>query len=552
MERNRESQAAMSVSAVPGSVAVTAGSRDSGSGGFDVEDLLAGVGSLRLRSDSGGLIDQIRGLEDVKSAIAALQARAAVAFDLAQRREQASAGVSSAELGQGVGAQIALARRESPNKGSRLLGLAKALVSEMPRTMAALETGHLNEWRATLLVKETACLSVEDRAAVDEELAPDTGTFDGAGDKTITAAARAAAYRRDPRSITQRAAHAASERHVSLRPAPDTMTILTALLPVAQGVAAYAALTRHADSARSGGDTRNRGQVMADTLTERLTGTPGGISGVDVQLVMTDRTLFQGDSEPARLQGYGIVPAEWARTLIAGEPAGAEAKDGAGAAGQAEVSTEYKVSPKSNEGKDFRVLLRRLYTAPASGELLAMDSKARLFPPGMRRFIETRDDTCRTPYCDAPIRHIDHVIPWHNGGATSLANGAGLCEACNHTKENPDWNTKTLHGGLHQLEINTPTGHIYQSKAPRLPGHTRSPATALSPSSLSPSSQSPSSLAASSPSPSSLAASSPEPSSPLHPEAPATASWSPDSTVTHFSMAGMLLENVLLHRTSWS
>jgi hypothetical protein len=456
------------VSGVP--LPATAISSGSGSEGSALGALLAGLGSFRVGGGSGELVDQIRGLEDVKSAIGALQARASVAFDLAQRREQASAGVPASEQGQSVGAQIALARRESPNRGSRLLGLAKALVSEMPRTMAALETGHLNEWRATLLVKETACLSVQDRVAVDEELAPDAGTFDGAGDKTIIAAARAAAYRRDPRSVTQRAAHAASERHVSLRPAPDAMTILTALLPDAQGVAAYAALTRHADSARSGGDTRNRGQVMADTLVERLTGTPGGITGVNLNLVMTDRTLLQGDSEPARLQGYGIVPAEWARTLIAGGQAGPEAEAKAGADGQADVSAEPK------EGKAFKVLLRRLYTAPASGELLAMDSKSRLFPPGMRRFIETRDDTCRTPYCDAPIRHTDHIVPWHNGGTTSLANGAGLCEACNHTKENPGWNAKTIPGGRHQLEINIPTGHRYQPKAPPLPGHQRAPA----------------------------------------------------------------------------
>jgi hypothetical protein len=200
----------------------------------------------------------------------------------------------------------------------------------------------LNEWRATLLVKETACLSVEDRCAVDEELAPDTGTLEGKGDRAIIAAVKAAAYRRDPRSVAQRASHAAAERTVSLRPAPDTMTYLTALLPVAQGVAAYAALTRAADTARStgdlrtlgesrstgdsrsggeprsGGDPRSRGQVMADTLVERLTGTPGGISGVNLDLVMTDRTLLQGDSEPARLKGYGIVPAQWARKLVGG------------------------------------------------------------------------------------------------------------------------------------------------------------------------------------------------------------------------------------------
>ena len=153
------------------------------------------------------------------------------------------------QLGAGVAAQIALARRESPAKGGRLLGLAKALVTEMPHALAALEAGQLNEWRATLLVRETACLSAEDRAAVDEELAADTGTFDGAGDRRIIAAARAAAYRRDPRTVTQRASHAATERHVSLRPAPDTMCYFTALLPVSAGVAVQAALTRHADTA---------------------------------------------------------------------------------------------------------------------------------------------------------------------------------------------------------------------------------------------------------------------------------------------------------------
>ncbi|WP_454809458.1 HNH endonuclease [Paenarthrobacter nitroguajacolicus] len=411
-------------------------------------------------SVSGDLIEQLRVLEEMKSAITALQARVAVAFDLAQRAEQAEAGVPVSERGSGVGAQVALARRESPNRGSRLLGLAKALVLEMPRTLAALKSGQLNEWRATLLVKETACLSVEDRCAVDEELAPDTGTFEGKGDKAIVAAAKAAAYRRDPRSVVGRASRAAAERMVSLRPAPDTMTYLTALLPVAQGVAVYAALCQAADSARSSGDAGSgvvptRGQVMADTLVERVTGTPGGILGINLDLVMTDRTLFQGDSEPARLKGYGIVPAEWAREIV-----------GSGQAGQVHARTP---------DTELTVWLRRLYTAPASGELLSMDSKARLFPTRLRRFIETRDDTCRMPYCDAPIRHIDHVVPWRSGGKTNLANGAGLCEACNHTKENPGWTSKTVHadvrGGTHTLEISTPTGHSYQSKAPPLPGH---------------------------------------------------------------------------------
>src|SRR5512141_3089736 len=152
--------------------------------------------------DGARLIAEIRSLEDQKSALAARQARLSVAFDLIQRREQRDLGMPAADLGAGVGAQIALARRESPARGGRLLGLAKALVSEMPHTLAALESGQLNEWRATLVVKETACLSAQDRAAVDAELAADTGTFNGTGDRGILAAARTAAYRLDPRTVT--------------------------------------------------------------------------------------------------------------------------------------------------------------------------------------------------------------------------------------------------------------------------------------------------------------------------------------------------------------
>jgi hypothetical protein len=187
---------------------------------------------------------------------------------------------------------------------------------------------------------------------------------------------------------------------------------------------------------------------MADALVERTTGTPGGISGVEIQLVITDRTLFQGNSEPARLPGYGTVPAGWARTLINPPPGGT---------GRADDTA-------------FTLWLRRLYTHPGTGELIAMDSRARLFPAGHRRFILARDDTCRSPYCDAPIRHLDHIIPWHTGGLTTTDNAAGLCEACNHTKETPGWKARPAPGPRHTLKLTTPTGHSYYSTAPPLPG----------------------------------------------------------------------------------
>ena len=359
--------------------------------------------------------------------------------------------------GKGVGAQIALARRESPARGSRLLGLAKALVTEMPRTLAALNAGELNEWRATLLVRETACLSAADRSAVDDRLAADPGRSPApaTGQSLPQPGPPPTGWIR-PRSLN-RARNAVSERHVSLRPAPDTMTYLTALLPVTAGVAVHAALTRHADTLAGNGDGRSRGQIMADDLVERITGTPGGITGIEIQLVMTDRTLFQGDSEPARLPGYGIVPAAWARGAVkdaAAKEAGTAAAEAAhiadAATGNAAVvaleAVDGAFADAATGNAAVDVWLRRLYTAPGTGELTAMDSRARFFPPGLRRFIQVRDHTCRTPYCDAPIRHHDHIVPWHHGGTTSHGNGAGLCEACNHTKEAPGWRAEPRPG----------------------------------------------------------------------------------------------------------
>ena len=140
---------------------------------------------------------------------------------------------------------------------------------------------------------------------------------------------------------------------------------------------------------------------MADALVERSTGTPAGITGVEIQLVMTDRTLLRADSEPARLPGYGTVPAGWARTLINGTKA-SDSTFAVGSPGQSDPP-ETGRSPGTNhagtsDDTAFGVWLRRLYTHPGTGDLVAMDSRARIFPPGLRRLIQTRR------------RHLPHAL----------------------------------------------------------------------------------------------------------------------------------------------
>ncbi|MBW0011880.1 HNH endonuclease signature motif containing protein [Mycobacterium sp.] len=384
------------------------------------------------------LIARIREWETVKSAAAAEQARAAADLDGLRRRNEAAAGIPAAQRGRGLASEIALARRDSPARGGRHLGFAKALVHEMPHTLAALEAGLLSEWRATLIVRESACLDLDDRRALDAELCAEGSKLEGMGDARIAAAARAIAYRLNAQAVVDRAAKAESERTVTIRPAPDTMTYVTALLPMALGVSVYAALKRAADTTF---DDRTRGQVMADTLVERITGRPADVpQPVAVNLILTDETLLGGDETTATVAGYGPIPAGVARNLV--RTAVGDARS--------------------------RATLRRLYRHPRSGALVTMESRARCFPKGLAAFIELRDERCRTPYCDAPIRHHDHARPHRRGGPTSATNGVGSCELCNYAKEAAGWR---VHATIdetcsHIAEFITPTGMHYRSTAP--------------------------------------------------------------------------------------
>jgi hypothetical protein len=110
-----------------------------------------------------------------------------------------------------------------------------------------------------------------------------------------------------------------------------------------------------------------------------------------------------------------------------------------------------------------------MHTSPTSGELVNLDVQPIEFGRSMVRLIKARDRHCRTPWCDAPIRHTDHVRPRRAGGRATRENGQGLCEACNHTKEAPGWTARPRPGPAgHVVEITTPTGHRYTSRPPAL------------------------------------------------------------------------------------
>lgn len=414
----------------------------------DAEELEMLLGRLALsqeRLDDPGRIDQIALLERLKGACAAAQARLTVDLDASQRQQLQAQGVESTAVGRSLAAQIALARRESPSRGSRHLGLAKAMVGEMPATYTALQEGLISEWAATLVVRATGCLSATDRTTVDARLAPRLGTL---SDRRLEAAARAHAYELDPAAFVSRSRRAVAERRVTVRPAPDVMAYVTALVPMAEGVACYAALQKAARAVRAEGDDRTQQQIAADTLVERITGRhPADGVDLEIQLVMTDRTLLAGARTPARLADVGPIPAELARDL-------------------ARTGTTRPVAERDHEVA--RAWVRRLFLSGKDGSVRARDPRRRFFDGPLRKLLVVRDQYCRTPWCGAPLRHLDHVQPSTADGPTDEDNGQGLCEACNYTKEAPGWSSRAvrLPDGSRAVATTTPTGHTYTSGAP--------------------------------------------------------------------------------------
>ncbi|MGK2866750.1 MAG: HNH endonuclease, partial [Mycobacterium sp.] len=126
--------------------------------------------TVDLQTREAALRDRITELERVKSTAAAEQARSAAEWDAIRRQLEERSGIPTNKRGRGLTSEIALARRDSTTKGDQHLGFAKALVHEMPCTLAALEAGVLSEWRATIIVRESACLTIEDRRRLDHEM----------------------------------------------------------------------------------------------------------------------------------------------------------------------------------------------------------------------------------------------------------------------------------------------------------------------------------------------------------------------------------------------
>jgi hypothetical protein len=173
---------------------------------------------------------------------------------------------------------------------------------------------------------------------------------------------------------------------------------------VGQARAAFEEFLRNPAGTAGSSETKDAESPITDHPHAGSGVLPPGV-GVQVNLVITDFSAFGITDNPAEIFGLGPIPAPLARELIQ------------------EAVAKHAAT------------LKKLYTDPTSGALVGMESRSRIFPDQLGQLIAFRDQHCRHPYCDSPIKHLDHIQPHSLGGATSYGNGQGLCARHNLIKD---------------------------------------------------------------------------------------------------------------------
>lgn len=262
--------------------------------------------------------------------------------------------------------EIALYFSVSRNKAHDMLEVAVALVSRLPRTLAAVDRGDIDLFKASKVTRLIEEVADEAAARVDEYMSSRLADRDPAA---IRRAASYAVQKYDPDGYRARVEKKRALRNLVLGHDDEGMSTLTGYLPSEVASSAYASLDRAAQSRRKQDKTRTLDQHRADLFAERLLAEDGhGTPRAHIHGYVDVLSLMGLRNDPAFLAGYGPIP-EWVAQEIAAEP----------------DST-----------------WSRLITDPATGQLLEAGADQYRPPASLVRFIKARDRECSQPGCHRP------------------------------------------------------------------------------------------------------------------------------------------------------
>lgn len=280
--------------------------------GPELAALLAGIDPRAC--DAEALVEATAAWERLGSWAMSGQARAISA--LHRERERAGQGAY-------VGDEVAACLGTTRAAGEGRLGLALGL-ERLPAVASALEAGHIDTRKATLIVDELLWLGTEHAEHLANQVLPDAPRLTV---PQLRSRMRRLEQAADPAAAARRHTKARGERRVEIQPSQDSMAWLSAYLPADQATAAYTALTALADAAPPD-DPRcvdaRRADALVDVLTRYLDAGIG-LDGADLptrqrrhphlNVTASVTTLLGLDEQPGELAGYGPIPASMVRDL---------------------------------------------------------------------------------------------------------------------------------------------------------------------------------------------------------------------------------------------
>jgi Domain of unknown function (DUF222) len=402
---------------------------------------MSAVGRSVLFMEPARLLDEIAVSEGRIRAEQAQQLRLIAEFGESQRGGRLAWQCEETE--RATGAEVAGALGVSFTSAMLLAGSAETLVDRLPAVLAALSDGRIGLYAAKQLAGASDAVARELLTPdVDEALALESAQL-LPGQVRSAADARLSAL--DPAAAAARAEAARARCDVWTLPKADGVASFGATLPAEQALACWDTLDSQARGLRAAGDERAIAQIMCDTLVERVTGAAraGRAAAVELQVVITDQALLGVSDDPATLVGHGPIPAGLAVQLSA----------------------------------ETQAWVRRLLTDPVTAAVETAEAKRRRFFAGAARdLVKLRDRRCRSPFCDAPIRDVDHRVEHSAGGKTETGNADGYCQRCHHLKDHADISVTRVRApealpDAHRIAWRLPSGRTYQSIAPPALGH---------------------------------------------------------------------------------
>jgi hypothetical protein len=362
-----------------------------------------------------------------------------------------------------------------------LTEVSQTLITTLRATWTALAEARIDYPRARALAAELGepARDTDPRivAAVEAAMLPVASQLSV---KRLRAATRRELLARDAEAAERRRKRAERSADVVVRSIGDGMAELVTTMAAPLSAATFDVVDQYARMAKADGDERTLGQLrsafLADLALRPWDTSRPPVTG-QVTVVAPLPALQQRPGAVAEVDGQAITAAharELLESLEALCPGGLQAPAGGclTVAVVAPASGELLAAPTPQELR--RAARRGCRDHPdASCTCPVLDRPPpidRYTPtPAQRRWVMTRDRTCRHPGCDnhSGWADLDHVVPHAVGGPTDCANLCCLCRRDHRLKTlAPGWQLVLRRDGT--LTVTTPTGVTRATRPPGL------------------------------------------------------------------------------------